>query len=123
MTLSKRTRATTGDASFAETNAAIAELAQTIDPRAKLDEHAVSCGIAVFRELGFLTTSGFSTARRIEMVESPIRMDLNSSIRYIEGIKAREEFSAFSSWALSADADEMLRTINQPITPSFGIEV
>jgi single-stranded-DNA-specific exonuclease len=49
-------------------------------------------------------------------------MDLNSSIRYLEGVKAHEEFDAFSAWALKADADEMLRRINQPITPSFGVE-
>ena len=57
------------------------------------------------------------------MVESPMRMDLNSSIRYLEGLKAREEFNAFSAWALSASADEMLARINRPITPSFGIVV
>ena len=57
------------------------------------------------------------------MVESPMRMDLNSSIRYLEGLKAREEFNAFSAWALSAPADEMLARINRPITPSFGIVV
>ncbi|MBQ6522243.1 MAG: hypothetical protein IJI15_05400 [Atopobiaceae bacterium] len=122
MTLSKRCSAE-GEGSFSETNAAIADLARSIDQRCSLDEHAVSCGIAIFRELGFLTTSGFSSARRIEMVESPMRMDLNSSIRYLEGLKAREEFNAFSAWALSAPADEMLARINRPITPSFGIVV
>ena len=121
-TISQRTLFASGGTSFAETNATIAEVCRTIDPKTRLDEHAVSCGIAIFRELGFLTTSGFSSARRIEMVESPVRMDLNSSIRYLEGIKAREEFDAFSAWALKADADEMLRRINQPITPSFGVE-
>ena len=121
-TLAKRSSAE-GEEGFSETNAAIADLARSIDQRCRLDEHAVSCGIAIFRELGFLTTSGFSSARRIEMVESPMRMDLNSSIRYLEGLKAREEFDAFSAWALSAPADEMLRRINRPITPSFGIVV
>jgi single-stranded-DNA-specific exonuclease len=121
-TLAKRSSAE-GEEGFSETNVAIADLARSIDQRCRLDEHAVSCGIAIFRELGFLTTSGFSSARRIEMVESPMRMDLNSSIRYLEGLKAREEFDAFSAWALSAPADEMLRRINRPITPSFGTVV
>ncbi len=122
-TLSKRACASTGETSFSEINAAIAEAARAIDPKTLLDEHAVSSGIAIFRELGFLTTSGFSTARRIEMVESPVRMDLGSSIRYLEGLKAREEFDAFSTWALASDADDMLQHINRPITPSFGVEV
>lgn len=123
MTLSHRAAASTGEASFAETNAAIADLARSIDPKTRLDEHSVSCGISIFRELGFLATAGFSTARRIEMVESPMRMDLDSSIRYLEGLKAREEFDAFSTWALTADADEMLAQINRPIMPTFGIGV
>lgn len=123
MTLSHRAAASTGEAGFSETNAAIAELARSIDSKAHLDEHAVSCGISIFRELGFLATTGFSTARRIEMVESPVRMDLDSSIRYLEGLKAREEFDAFSTWALTASADEMLAQINRPITPTFGIGV
>ena len=52
------------DGSFAITNADIAAQAMAIDPRTSLDERSVSCGISVFRELGFLETSGHGTARR-----------------------------------------------------------
>ena len=108
------------DASFQRTNAELADEAARIDPRSTLDERSVSCGISVFRELGFLETSGFGTARRIRMVESPQRMELTSSIRYLEGLRAREEFATFSDWALGASANDMLARINRPITPDFG---
>ena len=83
----------------------------------------LSCGIGVFRELGFLETSGYGTARRITMASSPQHMELNRSIRYLEGMRAREEFSNFSEWVLSSSADDMLACINRPITPSFGFIV
>ena len=108
------------DGSFQMTNADIAERAQQTDPRTRLDEHAVSCGISVFRELGFLETSGYGSARRIRMVPNPARMDLESSTRYLEGLRSRDAFAEFRAWALGAPAQEMLERINRPIVPGFG---
>jgi single-stranded-DNA-specific exonuclease len=51
------------------------------------------------------------------MVQSPGKVDLSQSIRYLEGIRARVEFSAFRGWALSASAHDMLANVNRPITP------
>ncbi len=121
MTLSRRASSEgTGDASFNITNAEIAAYAVQVDPRTSLDEHSVSCGISVFRELGFLETSGHGTARRIRMVADPPRMDLERSTRYLEGLRSRDAFAEFRDWALRASADEMLARINRPITPAFG---
>jgi single-stranded-DNA-specific exonuclease len=94
-----------------------------IDAHTHLDEHCVSCGISVFGELGFLETSGYGSARRIRMVETPERMRLEDSIRYLEGIKSRDEFSDFRDWVLSCTEQELLDRINKPITPSFGMWV
>ena len=52
-----------------------------------------------------------------EMVEKPGRVELEESIRYLEGIRARREFDAFKDWALRAAASEMLARINRPIAP------
>ncbi len=122
MTLGRRAEAE-GSSSFAATNATIAEQATGVDARSQLDEHSVSCGIAVFRELGFLETSGYGTARRVHMVANPPHMDLSRSTRYLEGLRSRDAFASFRSWALSAAADEMLARINRPITPTFGTVV
>ncbi len=110
----------TGDASFSLTNAAIAQESFAIDPHSTLDDQSVSCGISIFRELNLLETMGHGSARRILVNESPGKVDLESSIRYLEGLHARDEFSAFRDWALSATPDEMLERINRPITPGFG---
>jgi single-stranded-DNA-specific exonuclease len=109
-----------GNRSFAQTNADIALAASGIDAHTALDEHMVSCGISIFRELGFLETSGHGSARRITMVDNPRRMDLNLSTRYLEGLRARDAFAEFRDWALTAAQDDMLARINRPITPSFG---
>jgi single-stranded-DNA-specific exonuclease len=111
------------DGSFQMTNAEIAERACEKSPRCHLDEHSVSCGISVFSELGFLRTSGYGSARRIAMVDSPARMRLEDSIRYLEGLKSRDEFESFMDWVLSCTEQELLDRINKPITPTFGVRV
>ena len=121
MTLNRQALASdTNDGSFALTNEDIAAQATYVDARTRLDAHAVSCGISIFRELGFLETSGYGTARRIRMVPNPPRMDLESSTRYLEGLRSRDAFADFKDWALGASAEEMLARINRPITPAFG---
>jgi len=120
MTIGRRLAAETGEESFQMSNADIALRAAAIDAHTTLDERSVSCGISIFRELGFLQTSGHGTARRIAMVDSPSRMDLEQSTRYLEGLRARDAFAEFRDWALGADAQAMLERVNRPIVPSFG---
>ena len=84
----------------------------------RLDEQAVSTGIGVFRELGFLATEGRSSARRITLVQNPPRMDLDRSPRYAEGLDEIEAFDQFKAWALGAGSDELLMRFNRPILPS-----
>jgi len=121
--LARSSEAQGGDGSFCLSNADIVRCALTIDQCTELDEHSVSCGVSIFKELGFLTTRGYGTARRITMVASPQRMELDRSIRYLEGIRSREEFVAFCDWALSSRPQEMLDRINRPIVPAFGTVV
>ncbi|MDD7203766.1 MAG: hypothetical protein PUH18_05410, partial [Coriobacteriaceae bacterium] len=78
---------------------------------------AVSCGISVFRELGFLETKGKSVARRIRMVEGPQHMELSDSVRYREGQEERDDFASFKKWALGASEDDLLKRFNRPILP------
>ncbi|MGI6755807.1 MAG: single-stranded-DNA-specific exonuclease RecJ [Atopobiaceae bacterium] len=105
------------------TNADIAQAALEIDPMSRLDERSVSCGVSIFRELGLLATRGYGSSRRIQMSERPERVELGGSIRYLEGERARNDFSEFSAWALSSLPQEILCRINRPITPSFGTVV
>ena len=116
-TMWRSNRSRTGQESFAASDIDIAQMCLAIDARVPVDERAVACGLAVFEELGFARVSGYDDGRRIQMAEHPGRVDLTSSIRYLEGVHARMEFTAFRSWALSAPASDMLDRINRPITP------
>lgn len=102
---------------FVASNADIALVCRQINGACVLDERAVSCGIAIFRELGFARLEGFGTSRRITMLPATQHVDLNRSIRYLEGIRTRLEFSTFKEWALDAPVEDMLKRINRPITP------
>ncbi len=106
-----------GEEGFSCTNTELAEQANRLDRAAKLDESSVSCGISVFRELGFLHTSGHSIARYIHMQDNPSRMDLEDSVRYREGIEELQDFKTFKNWALSSEAQELLERFNRPILP------
>ena len=121
--LGRRAREATGSPAVNVANADIAASAREIDASSALDERAVSCGIAVFRELGFLDVEGYGSSRTIAMADSPARMRLEDSIRYLEGARAREAFSRFRDWVLAASSDELLERINGPIVPDFGTRV
>jgi single-stranded-DNA-specific exonuclease len=101
-------------------DARLAELASSLDARHPLDASAVSVGIGIFRELGFLRVEGFGETRRICMREHPAHADLEESACYLEGLRAKEAFADFSRWCFEARADELLKRINHPIAPSFG---
>ena len=116
-TMWRANRSRTGQESFAASDLDIAQMCLAIDARFPIEERAVSCGLAVFEELGFARVIGSDDRRRIQMVEHPGRVDLTSSIRYLEGLHARMEFAAFKSWALTAPASDMLDRVNRPITP------
>ena len=57
------------------------------------------------------------------MAESPERMELDQSIRYLEGMRSGAEFREFRDWVLSATPEELIGRINRPIVPGFGTMV
>ena len=111
-------RGKTGESSFLASDLDIASMCRAIDAREVVDERAVASGIKIFEELGFARVTGFDDGRRIEMSENPGHMALTSSVRYLEGLRARLAFTTFRSWALDASARDMLSRIAHPITPA-----
>ena len=116
----KGVAARAGEEGVALTNAELLEVCMQVSPATQLEERAVSAGIGIFGELGFLRCEGFGAHRRIIMEEQPSRMELESSIRYLEGMRSGEEFHAFCDWVLTATPSELLARINRPILPGFG---
>ena len=112
--------AAAGEGSIAHTNAELLDACLQVTPGCGLEERSVSAGIAIFRDLGFLTVEGYGTQRRIRMAESPERMELDQSIRYLEGMRSGAEFREFRDWVLSATPEELIGRINRPIVPGFG---
>ena len=116
-TMWRRHRGTTGERTFSASDLDIAQMCLAIDARTPVDERAVEPGLAIFEELGFLHVDESPASRLIEMAENPGHVDLDRSIRYLEGLHARREFAAFKAWALTAPAHDMLARVNRPITP------
>ena len=116
-TMWRSNRGKTGDDSFSASDIDIAQMCLAIDARTPVDEHSVESGLGIFEELGFCRVSGFDDTRRIAMAENPGRVQLSRSIRYLEGLRSRMEFSAFRSWALDSCASDMLAKVNRPIVP------
>lgn len=112
-----------GERSISKTNPELLDVCLQISPTVALEERSVSAGISIFKDLGFLDIEGFGANRHILMKDSPEHMELNSSIRYLEGMRSVEEFQAFCNWALTATPNELLARVNRPIVPSFGTRV
>ena len=111
----------TGEQSFTASDCDIASMCLAIDARTPVNERMVACGIAIFEELGFACVSSVDGSRRIQMAESPGRMELTASIRYLEGLRTRMAFDTFCRWALDAPARDMLARVNRPITPQDAV--
>ena len=116
-TMWRSNRGKTGDDSFCASDIDIAQMCLAIDARTPVDERSVTSGLGIFEELGFCRVSGLGDTRRIVMAENPGRVQLSRSIRYLEGLRSRMEFSAFRSWALDSCASDMLAKVNRPIVP------
>ncbi|MCL2024959.1 MAG: single-stranded-DNA-specific exonuclease RecJ [Coriobacteriia bacterium] len=84
----------------------------------RVTDKTVSAVVAVFRELGFLTTDGRSSARRITLTPRPERVELERSIRYLEGKEEMIDFTDFKEWVMQASAEELLDRFNKPILPT-----
>lgn len=109
------------DEPFAMTNAELSEACLRMDPKCKLDEGGVSTGISVFRELELVVTYGYSSARKISVVDGTQKVELTSSIRYLEGCEEIDLFNLFKEWALTAPEEALLTRFNRPILPAADI--
>ena len=111
------------DGPIALDDAAIAAIATERASLSPIDEHEVTSALTIFSELGFCSISGWGESRRVSMASSPAHMELSQSACYLEGVRARDSFAEFCSWALHAPADELLACVRHPISPDFGIIV
>ena len=112
-----------GEGGFPMDMERILSLAAACDPTGPIDATEVESGVGVFAELGFLTVEGFGDGRRVRMNPAPARMDLERSVRYLEGLQGKDEFEDFCDWVLHCPEEELRAHIVRPIAPSFGAVV
>jgi len=103
---------------FEITNAELATRCKKAQPKFSLDERGVSSALGIFKDLGFVVGEGHGAYRRLTFTPSANKVELESSVRYAEGLEEIGEFGQFKSWALTADSDELLARFNRPILPS-----
>ena len=105
-------------AGFEITNAELAERVGSQRRASTMNDRGVSAGIGVFRELGLVDGEGHGAYRTLTVLPSPGKVDLESSVRYAEGLEEIAEFDAFREWVLAASPDDLLARFNRPILPS-----
>ncbi|MCE5191004.1 MAG: DEAD/DEAH box helicase, partial [Actinomycetia bacterium] len=106
------------DAPAEVTNAELAEQVKRRRPETALTERGVSTGLGVFRELGLVVSEGTGAYRRLKLMPAPeTKLDLTSSVRYVEGLEEVAEFTDFKMWALESLPETLLMHVNRPILP------
>lgn len=106
---------------FEIANAELAERSKRRHKGFSLDERGVSSALGVFRELGFITGEGHGAYRRLTFVPTTEKVELESSVRYLEGKDEIEGFALFKQWALTSEPDVLLARFNRPILPDAEI--
>lgn len=99
------------------TNHEIAEAMQKQGLKNFREQAASSC-LAILEELGLLLREVDRGRRFIHFAAPPPgKLNLNDSIRYLEGINEWEAFQDFARFALSMESDKILTMVNKPICP------
>ena len=108
-----------GDGFFTASNVDIANRAAKRG--ATVSHESAACAISVFRELGLIETYTANTSgevvRSVRVVPGADKVELESSVRYREGLDDQATFQAFKQWALNATAEELQSRIQRPILP------
>ena len=99
------------------TNAELVELVKR-ERIAEPTETCISGWLGIFEELGFLEREREGSKRRIIMIPSPNKMDLNTSLRYQECMAELEDFQKYLQIAFDHNEEHLLTAINRPIYPA-----
>ncbi|MFZ5639561.1 MAG: single-stranded-DNA-specific exonuclease RecJ [Bacillota bacterium] len=100
-----------------DTNDELARALQKAGIRNAKDS-AVSAGIGILEELALLQREIIGRERKITLCPPPgEKIELESSLRYMEGQQEKECFDEFQALFFRAEADTLLELVNRPIYP------
>ncbi|HAM14461.1 MAG TPA: single-stranded-DNA-specific exonuclease RecJ [Eggerthellaceae bacterium] len=89
-----------------------------------VSQDSARCAISVFRELGLVETHTAYTSgemvRSVRVVAGADKVELESSVRYREGLDEQAVFQDFKQWALREDARALQLRVQSPILPACG---
>ena len=109
---------------FTASNADVAERASKRGHEVSRD--SATCAIAVFRELGLIETrSAFTSGevtRSVRVIPGASKVELESSVRYREGLDDQAIFATFKRWALNESADVLQAQVQCPILPACALQ-
>ena len=89
---------------------------------AGLTENSVSHWLGIFEELGFLEREREGNKRSITMNLKPVKVDLERSLRYQEGLAELDDYKRYLQLAFQKDEAQLLAAVNQPIYPKSWVE-
>jgi len=98
------------------TNAEIAEWAK-IYKIFGLQDKNVSNWLGILEELGLIEREFHGNDRTIHLTPNPSKVNLEESIRYLEGLEERVNFDEYAEIAFYPDSKPLLDLINRPIYP------
>ena len=108
-----------GEGFFTASNVDVAERASSHG--GPVSQESAACAIAVFRELGLIGTRNAYTSgevtRMVHVIPDASKVELETSVRYREGLDEQAIFQTFKHWALQEPADTLQRQIQRPILP------
>lgn len=80
--------------------------------------HLVSAGLGILEELELIQRESMGRERQIFLLPVPGgKVDLENSLRYLEGLEEQRAFKEFQDYFFRATAEELLSLINRPIYP------
>lgn len=99
----------------------LAKRATKLLPSFTISSSQVSCGIAVFQELGLINVRsqgpGCQHPCKICVVEVDGKVELHDSIRYQEGMSEIDSFNRFSKWVFKTSEEALIERIRKPLIP------
>ncbi len=112
-----------GEGFFTASNVDVAERASK--PGSTVSQDSATCAIAVFRELGLVETRTAYTSgevtRSVRVVSGAQKVELESSVRYREGLDEQAVFQTFKQWALREPAATLEQQVQRPILPGCAM--
>ena len=90
-----------------------------------VSQESATCAIAVFRELGLIETRTAYTSgevtRSVRVIPDAAKVELETSVRYREGLDEQAIFQTFKQWALHEPLETLEQQIQRPILPGCAM--